>query len=427
MEWACTLGQLDARQAVPGLKDLSRAAAIDPDLRVAWLSSVHPHMGTLAVELLGGETAPVRPLLVELARLIGSSPGSKDAVPLLVAVTKADVPAATRSPVLVALGEGLRRRGTSLSKVLVEARVPYVGPSLAKVFEEASVTARDTAAVESDRLSAVALLALAYWAMVDQALPELFTPQTSPLLQQAAVKSLVASGSPRSVELIIAPWKGFGPATRREVVDQLVSTAPGAVALVKSVEAGAIRIGEIERDKRQLLLNHPNLAVRDAAKKVLADPPSNRKQVVADYQPALDLEGKAERGQMLYAKTCVQCHRAGTAGHQVGPDLVSVQNKSAADLLVAILDPNREAQPSFQTYTVVTKQGTIHTGMISAETAATLTLKRAEAKEDVVLRETLDELISTGQSLMPEGLEKDIDKQSLADIIAFIKAQAPVK
>ena len=426
-QWACTLGQLDARQAVPGLKDLARAAAVDPDLRVAWLSSVHPHMGTLAVELLGGDSAPVRPLLVELARLIGSSPASKDAVQLLIAVTKADVPEATRSPVLVALGEGLRRRGTSLSKVLVEARVPNVGPALAKAFEQAGVTARDTAIVESDRLSAVALLALADAMLVEQALPELFTPQTSPVLQQAAVKSLVASGSPRSVELIMAPWKGFGPATRREVVDQLVSTAPGAVALVKSVEAGAIRIGEIERDKRQLLLNHPNLAVRDAAKKVLADPPSNRKQVVADYQPALDLDGKAERGQMLYAKTCVQCHRAGTAGHQVGPDLASVQNKSPADLLVAILDPNREAQPSFQTYTVVTKQGTIHTGMISAETAATLTLKRAEAKEDVVLRETLDELISTGQSLMPEGLEKDIDKQSLADIIAFIKAQVPAK
>ena len=36
-------------------------------------------------------------------------------------------------------------------------------------------------------------------------------------------------------------------------------------------------------------------------------------------------------------------------------------------------------------------------------------------------------MISTGLSLMPEGLEKDIDKQALADLIAFIKAQAPAK
>ena len=75
----------------------------------------------------------------------------------------------------------------------------------------------------------------------------------------------------------------------------------------------------------------------------------------------------------------------------------------------------------------MTKQGTIHTGVISAETAASLTLKRAEAKEDVVLRDTLDELISTGQSLMPEGLEKDLDHQQLADLIAWIKAAKPVE
>ncbi|MBS0203812.1 MAG: c-type cytochrome [Planctomycetes bacterium] len=426
-QWAFTLGQLEPRRAVSGLKELAPAAALDPDLRTAWLSSVHPHMGTLAVELLAGDSEPVRPLLVELARLIGSSPTSASSVQLLVAVTKPNVPAATRAPVLTSLGEGLRRRGTSIAKVLDEARATDVVRSLNSVYEQAGAIAKDPAAKEPDRLAAISLLALAEAPLVEQTLSELFTPQTSPALQQAAIRSVIASSSPRSVELIMTPWKAFGPATRREVVDQLMTSTKGATALVGAVKAGTIKIGEIERDKRQLLLNHPNLAVRDAAMKVLADPPSNRKEVVSDYQAALDLEGNAERGQMLYGKTCVQCHRAGTAGHQVGPDLVSVQNKSPADLLVAILDPNREAQPSFQTYTAVTTQGTIHTGLISAETAATLTLRRAEAKEDVVLRDALEELISTGKSLMPEGLEKDVDKQALADLIAFIKAQTPPK
>jgi putative heme-binding domain-containing protein len=196
--------------------------------------------------------------------------------------------------------------------------------------------------------------------------------------------------------------------------------------LLNAISAGSIKLGEIERDKRQLLVNHPIAPVRDLARKVLAEPPSNRKQIVADYQSALDLTGDSIRGRKIYSKTCIQCHRAGTEGHQVGPDLASVQNKSPADLLIAILDPNREAQPNFQSYTAVTKQGSIHTGLISAETSASITLRRAEAKEDVVLRDTLDELISTGQSLMPEGLEKDIDRQSLADLIQLIKSQSLV-
>jgi putative heme-binding domain-containing protein len=99
-----------------------------------------------------------------------------------------------------------------------------------------------------------------------------------------------------------------------------------------------------------------------------------------------------------------------------------VQNKSEADLLIAILDPNREALPKFQTYTAITEQGKIYTGIIASETSASLTLKRAEAKEDVILREMIEELISNGTSLMPEGLEKDLDRQGLADIIAAIKS-----
>ena len=420
---AFTLGELRPELAVSGLKQIAREAANDSDLRTAWLSSIHSQMGTIAVELLAGQTEPVVPLLVELARLIGSAADPTDSIRLLESVVRESVPDGTRTSVLLALGEGLRRRGTTIAKVLAASKSAVTtNESLVKIFDRASAVSIDSMATETDRLSAVTLLALGDAKMAQRTLPELFTPQTSPALQQAAVRSLAAHGTKPAFDSILESWKGLGPGTRREVVDNLVQSVDGAMALVKAVETAAIKPGEIERDKRQLLLNHPQIPVRDAAKLVLSEPPSNRKQVVANYQPALELTGDVQRGRMLYAKTCIQCHRDGTAGHLVGPDFVSVRNKSPQDLLVAILDPNREAQPNYQTYTAVTKQGKIHAGIITAETAASLTLKRAEAKEDVVLRDTLDELVSNGVSLMPEGLEKDLDKQQLADIIAWIKS-----
>ena len=112
-------------------------------------------------------------------------------------------------------------------------------------------------------------------------------------------------------------------------------------------------------------------------------------------------------------------------GHQVAPNLASVQNKSVADLLLAVLDPNREAQPNYYVYTVITLQGRVHNGIIATETASSLTLRRAEAKEDVVLRSNIDELLSTGVSLMPEGLEKELSKRDLADVLSFIKSIKP--
>ncbi len=419
---AFTLGDLPAEFAVPGLKNIAREASSNSDLRMAWLSSIHSQMGTIAVELLSGSTAPVLPLLEQLARLIGSSADSNDSLRLLESVVQESVPNSTRTTVLLALGEGLRRRGTTIAKVLSDPKLAATNDALTKIFERASVTARDGAVADSERVAAVTLLSLGSPGMAEQTLPELLSLQSSPVLQQAAIKSLVAHGTPAAIHAVLEPWKGFGPGTRREVVDNLVQSSAGALALIKAVEAEAIRPGEVERDKRQLLLNHPQVAVRDAARRVLADPPSNRKQVVANYQPALQLTGDPQRGRMLYGKTCIQCHREGTNGHLVGPDFVTVRNKSPEDLLVAILDPNREAQPNYQSYTAVTKQGKIYTGIVSAETAASVTLKRSEAKEDVVLRDTLDELVSTGQSLMPEGLEKDLDHQQLADLIAWIKS-----
>jgi putative heme-binding domain-containing protein len=89
--------------------------------------------------------------------------------------------------------------------------------------------------------------------------------------------------------------------------------------------------------------------------------------------------------------------------------------------LLNVLDPNREVNPEFLNYTLVTADGRSLSGMIAAETATSVTLKRADNQTDTVLRVEIDELKSTGLSLMPEGMEKELDQQSLADLIEFVR------
>jgi putative heme-binding domain-containing protein len=43
--------------------------------------------------------------------------------------------------------------------------------------------------------------------------------------------------------------------------------------------------------------------------------------------------------------------------------------------------------------------------------------------EETVLRNDLREIKSSGLSLMPEGLEKAIKPQDMADLIAYLKAK----
>ena len=98
--------------------------------------------------------------------------------------------------------------------------------------------------------------------------------------------------------------------------------------------------------------------------------------------------------------------------------------KRPDEYLVAILDPNREVDPRYLNYTVNTTDGRVTSGIIAAETATAVTLKRADGQPETILRSQIEELSSTGQSLMPEGVEQKVSHQEMADLIAFLLAVA---
>jgi putative heme-binding domain-containing protein len=150
---------------------------------------------------------------------------------------------------------------------------------------------------------------------------------------------------------------------------------------------------------------------------------ADRKRIVDGYRPALDLTADAGRGKAVFQKTCATCHRLENVGTEVGPDLLSaLRNKSREALLTDILDPSREVDPRYLNYTVTTAEGRVLTGMIAAETPSSVTLRRAAKEEDVVLRSRIAEIQATTKSVMPEELEKQLSKQDLADVIAYLCA-----
>ena len=112
-------------------------------------------------------------------------------------------------------------------------------------------------------------------------------------------------------------------------------------------------------------------------------------------------------------------------GHEVGPNLETVQNRTADELLVHILDPNREVSPNYIEYAVALTDGRVATGVIADETATSITLRRPEGAQETILRREIDEIASTGRSLMPEGLEQRIDPQEMADLLAFLLGKHP--
>src|SRR5439155_13171861 len=178
---------------------------------------------------------------------------------------------------------------------------------------------------------------------------------------------------------------------------------------------------------RQRLLDHKDTAVRDRAAKVFAGAASpDRQNVIDTYADAVaNMTGDAARGQKVFAKTCSAYHKLGGVGNEVGPDLASLNDKSTDYLLVAVLDPNRAVEARYVSYVAETKSGLTLTGVLTAETGSSVTLLGADGKAQTILRNDLESLSSTGKSAMPEGLEKDLTPQDLADVMTHVRGAGP--
>ena len=119
-------------------------------------------------------------------------------------------------------------------------------------------------------------------------------------------------------------------------------------------------------------------------------------------------------------RVCLNCHRLSGEGNDAGPALETIRHRSAEEVLLHVLDPNREVAPSFYEYLCVLKDGRVTTGAIAAESPTSLTFRRAGGTVETIPRADIEELKSTGKSLMPEGLENQVTVQEMADLLAFL-------
>jgi putative membrane-bound dehydrogenase-like protein len=426
-----SLGEARPADALPALIKLAASNRADRDLRTALLTSIGESSDELIAALLKDDKLLRRTqssgVLAEILKLVGSDKNSAGSVAVLTALTSHSRSDDVQQTVVQSLGEGLARRGASIPALLAEKTVtPQMRRQVQALFAAAGKRAGDEQATITIRKAAAGLLTHADFATASKYLTPLLTPTTPSDLQLAAVDALADHAEADTATALLKNWRSYSPQVRRATIDVLVSRTNHATVLLDAIEAGRVKSREIERDKKQLLLNHPNGGLRSRSRKLLAaDVTTDRAKVVASFQKVLDLKADPKRGREVFLKKCAVCHKVGNEGKQVGPDLASTKNKSPADLLIAVLDPNREAQPNFTNYTLVTRAGKVITGMIAVETANSVTLRRAEGKQDTVLRSNIESLTSSGKTLMPEGLEKDVTPQQLADVIAFVRTIAP--
>jgi putative membrane-bound dehydrogenase-like protein len=227
---------------------------------------------------------------------------------------------------------------------------------------------------------------------------------------------------PSGSELLLSEFEQRSPMIRGTIISALLTSEQRITKLLDLVESNQVSFLEIGQTRLASLQQVKNPEIQARLQKLIAaNAPADRSKVLEEYQAALAHEHDPLRGRELFAKNCAQCHKIGDLGVEVAPNISDSRVKTQAQLLTDILDPNRAIDNNYFSYTLVDKAGTVATGIISAETSSSVTLKQPEGKTLTVLRSDIEQLKPNGVSLMPVGFEKQLSVAQMADVISFVK------
>jgi quinoprotein glucose dehydrogenase len=139
--------------------------------------------------------------------------------------------------------------------------------------------------------------------------------------------------------------------------------------------------------------------------------------------------GDAERGGRVFRENptvqCLRCHKVGTEGGIVGPDLSKVGARlSRAELLQSIVDPNARIASGFETVVLTMKSGDTHAGTVKGETVDAVELDELDGDSGTTRRVRLAKAEiarrDRGPSAMPEGLAQQLGRFELRDLVEYL-------
>jgi putative heme-binding domain-containing protein len=428
LQLACSLGEWPDAKAGQALAQLAVKNADEPYISAAVMSSAVPHYAAIVDTLLASHGSLHGPLYRNLLGMALALNNRDVMARLLEPVVTSKNGKAYDGEQLIAFAGWLELLSSHNQSIQQIVSTPDLLTQRMGQADGLIDAAREAAIDESrpleDRAAAASLLARDPKQLdLDLSLLSgLLTPKAPPAVQRSAVQSIVRSAGDKTPGLLTSSWTGMSPEIRVTAIDLLLGQEPWAFELLKQVDAGKISAGEIDIPRRQRLEKLGSARVSDLAKKLLGETSNAaRERVLESYKPALDLTGDVQRGQKVYVQNCAVCHRIGTQGNEIGPDLRSVRDWPADQILTNVLDPNLKAEPRYLSYTATLKNGQVLFGVISSETASSITIKGLDGKETTALRADVKTLEGTNKSLMPDGLEAAVSQQQMADLIRFLK------
>jgi putative membrane-bound dehydrogenase-like protein len=449
----CALGFLDSPAAIAAEDKLLADGVEDRWMQAAALSASSlraAHYFELGVShFVDRETTGRRSFFQQVGALIGMRANQEEMRKVLATVADGSRRTAGwwRGATLDGLAEGVRAKGADARAALKGSQDLFLGmfrerpgpvghaavhllavvglpddSDAAETLKQAEVTAADRKADVSMRVDALDLLSLANSDREAQLFETLLDPREPDSVQIAAVKALNSIRGREVGPFLLAKWSGMSTPVRAEATNTLLSGGSDrTLLLLEAVKKGDVSTWQLDPYKPRLFMDR-SPAVRQLARDLFEQSSAQRQQVLKEYQAALNLSGDAGRGRETFKRVCSKCHALDGVGVAVGPNLGTVRNHPASELLVDIIVPSKSIEQGYETYVVELVSGGIVDGIMSAQTSETITLRQEQGREVVIPRHDIQTMHVSKVSMMPEGLEKQISIGQMADLLTFLKA-----
>ena len=113
-------------------------------------------------------------------------------------------------------------------------------------------------------------------------------------------------------------------------------------------------------------------------------------------------------------------------GGRVGPDLTPFARDNLERMLVSIINPGLEIREGFENHLVLTADGRVLNGFLVERDSQIVILRGVDGQNVILKQDDIEELKVIPQSVMPEGLLKNLNEQHLRDLFAYLRSTQPV-
>jgi len=161
--------------------------------------------------------------------------------------------------------------------------------------------------------------------------------------------------------------------------------------------------------------------------------PIVRRWTVADLADAVadaSSPRSLENGKKVFEEIgCAQCHRFQGGLGTVGPDLTSIGNRPAREVLESVVEPSKQIADAFASYLIQTTDGVSVSGRIEFEDERRLLLRTFDAASgESTTREIAVEQVEARRKLdvsnMPSGTIDVLSESEVLDLVAYLRSGA---